>query len=583
MDFVTSRRAKIKSHTAATLSRQALEDALWDEGGIGKNIFGREARRRGGGILTHVPFHNIFILLVFSSLFLLLSSQLPSLRFLHVDAHHLSHLGTAVASSLSMVIGLLLSYRANQALKKWEAGRKIWTVDIKTEIRDSLRMISLMAPRPRSSSTPSTESTSPLSSSSTQAALDSSSPNLRRIAARRARQSVLESKAEELVCLTVAFAFALQHHLEKTKPLIHQPPLSDLLPQAYISSLKRTDSRVRFAQIDIDDEFDSSTGSEDEEKANENKDKRIGKRDRKRTRGKRGIPVQTRLQVSPLKDESQNSRNNTSPTLKSETTIQLEQLNVPPTAAASPSEDPTSTPHPIADSNIFPETSTPGSGFQTPRPKPVLSNARPPNLPLAVLRLMEGYVNEFVKAGEVDRRECAKEMERMDVEEEWESWGWTYSQGEKGWAMVRKLSRALTEAELLGENPPPLSLSIHLSHLLMIYILSIPLQLIHSLGRWSVLVAVVGGWALWGLEGISRELGGVFGRTSNHLPLSQYSNAILQEAITTPLFTRAYTARVRTRIGPAATASAGSGSGMEAYELDELRKIDEWTPCFAIM
>jgi predicted membrane chloride channel (bestrophin family) len=48
----------------------------------------------------------------------------------------------------------------------------------------------------------------------------------------------------------------------------------------------------------------------------------------------------------------------------------------------------------------------------------------------------------------------------------------------------------------------------------MIYILSIPLQLIHSLGRWSVLVAVVGGWALWGLEGISTELEGVFGRSS---------------------------------------------------------------------
>ena len=49
-----------------------------------------------------------------------------------------------------------------------------------------------------------------MSSASTPEDLDGSSPRLKRVAARRARQTMLEQKAEELSSLIVAFVFALQ-------------------------------------------------------------------------------------------------------------------------------------------------------------------------------------------------------------------------------------------------------------------------------------------------------------------------------------------------------------------------------------
>ena len=160
--------------------------------------------------------------------------------------------------------------------------------------------------------------------------------------------------------------------------------------------------------------------------------------------------------------------------VKDEKSIQIEQLNVQPDGKSQ--EDSYSTPD-----IITPATSSPAktpSGPNTPlRNRPVLANPHPPNLPLSVLRLIECYVNEFVKAGERDKIEMDREharkveegrrrkeaygglaadiLEEVDEEEDVEEsarWGWSASQGEKGYAMVRSLSRALAEAELLGEG-----------------------------------------------------------------------------------------------------------------------------------
>lgn len=54
-------------------------------------------------------------------------------------------------------------------------------------------------------------------------------------------------RTQEFVGLLAGFPIALQHHLLGTRAL-PQPPLCDLLPADYLSSLKRTESRVRFAE-----------------------------------------------------------------------------------------------------------------------------------------------------------------------------------------------------------------------------------------------------------------------------------------------------------------------------------------------
>lgn len=54
------------------------------------------------------------------------------------------------------------------------------------------------------------------------------------------------TRAEELLGVLASFPVALHHHIIGIRALPH-PPLIDLLPPGYLSSLKRTDARVRFA------------------------------------------------------------------------------------------------------------------------------------------------------------------------------------------------------------------------------------------------------------------------------------------------------------------------------------------------
>lgn len=61
------------------------------------------------------------------------------------------------------------------------------------------------------------------------------------------KASLVQERTDELCGVLVGFAFALQHHLHGSRPL-PQPPLCDLLPPAYLLSLKRTEARVRFAE-----------------------------------------------------------------------------------------------------------------------------------------------------------------------------------------------------------------------------------------------------------------------------------------------------------------------------------------------
>lgn len=158
-------------------------------------------------------------------------------------------------------------------------------------------------------------------------------------------------------------------------------------------------------------------------------------------------------------------------------------------------------------------------------------------------------------------------------------------------------------------DPPPLSLSIHLTHLLLLYLLAIPAQLMPVLGKWTVPVALVAGWGLLGVEALSREVGAVFGTsgmqssypvyplrvmnipfpsTENHIPTYLYCAEMLSETLDiSPLFLEAYSRRVRDRL---------ENEEELAGRLDELiekgdprvlvltrlyeRRVDYWTPNF---
>jgi len=144
------------------------------------------------------------------------------------------------------------------------------------------------------------------------------------------------------------------------------------------------------------------------------------------------------------------------------------------------------------------------------KPKSNLAATQPANLPLALLKLLEAYV---VGLSEVDKGEG----------------GWSEAKRERALGVVKSLNGHLAEAERLSTSklrrvlhasssllpdPPPLPLTLHLSHLLSIYLAALPVSLLCVVsGPYLVMITLLAGWCLLGLEALIAEVGGVFGHS----------------------------------------------------------------------
>ncbi len=73
--------------------------------------------------------------------------------------------------------------------------------------------------------------------------------------------------------------------------------------------------------------------------------------------------------------------------------------------------------------------------------------------------------------------------------------------------------------ERILKTPIPLAYSIHLKQLLLIYCLTLPLQIVSEVGIWSVLVSALVAFAVFGIEEIGIEIENPFGCDPNDLPL----------------------------------------------------------------
>ncbi|ORX39822.1 hypothetical protein BD324DRAFT_237270 [Kockovaella imperatae] len=516
-----------------------------------------------------------------------------------IDREATGKAGQAVVGVLSMVTGLLLSYNFSNSVSKWEQGKKVW-VDVRTTIRDAVRTISISEP---SSSAPSPSVT--MSSvddlddlSEERDSEDKSGPEVRslrrsnRQGSRQASspsstsskmlrtsptpmrgvtagvQSGAEEKVHELTGLFLGFAFALQHHLHNTRPL-PQPPLCDLLPPAYLTSLKRTEARVRFADenaVPQPDSDDCALSDSASPISHLNDPFRPGLK-------RRGTGPTTRAQMkaagadewdlstlagsatSVLSKVSNSSNPDDDKIFKQ----QLSQLNIP------------RTPSPLLSSEknyeygfktpTSPAPTSPALSNTTPRPKSNLTAPNPPNLPLALLRLMESY---SIGLATVSRGKG----------------GWSESKRDRLLGEVKSLAHLLGEAERLSSNPPPLPLSLHLAHLLLIYIAALPCSLLCNVGGPLVIViTILAGWCLFGLEALVKEVGGVYGISENHHPLQEYAQQILIESLEIySSFLRYYRSRLISRLGE---------EDLEVCELDRRFRrstceIEEWTPSFAV-
>ncbi|TIC06430.1 UPF0187-domain-containing protein [Wallemia mellicola] len=150
-------------------------------------------------------------------------------------------------------------------------------------------------------------------------------------------------------------------------------------------------------------------------------------------------------------------------------------------------------------------------------PRSVLSNSRPSNIPLSVLRLLQVYLNGFYNNRPERRNDNMKT--HIDTPLFVNMIGY-----------LKELTDLMTQAEKIRDTPIPLILSIHLNQVLALYLLAIPPQLVSSLGWMSIPITGLVTFFFCGIDAISSELSEPFGSDLNDLPIDKYCLDIIKEA-----------------------------------------------------
>lgn len=95
--------------------------------------------------------------------------------------------------------------------------------------------------------------------------------------------------------------------------------------------------------------------------------------------------------------------------------------------------------------------------------------------------------------------------------------------------LIDKMVEYLGSCERILNTPMPLAYSVHLNHLLFLYCLAVPFQLVKDLGWWTIPAAGIISFALLGIEAIGIEIENPFGYDVNDIPLDKLSRGLLDE------------------------------------------------------
>ncbi|MBW4580406.1 MAG: hypothetical protein KME42_12650 [Tildeniella nuda ZEHNDER 1965/U140] len=86
----------------------------------------------------------------------------------------------------------------------------------------------------------------------------------------------------------------------------------------------------------------------------------------------------------------------------------------------------------------------------------------------------------------------------------------------------------LGACERILKTPMPIAYAIHLKQLLLLYCLSLPFQMVESVGWWTGPVVILISFTLFGIEEIGIEIENPFGRDPNDLPLDTICDTMLR-------------------------------------------------------
>ncbi|NJP10908.1 MAG: hypothetical protein HC866_16695 [Leptolyngbyaceae cyanobacterium RU_5_1] len=94
--------------------------------------------------------------------------------------------------------------------------------------------------------------------------------------------------------------------------------------------------------------------------------------------------------------------------------------------------------------------------------------------------------------------------------------------------LLNALVDCLGGCERILKTPMPMAYSIHLKQLLLLYCLSLPFQMVETLGWWTGAVVALISFTLFGIEEIGIEIENPFGRDPNDLPLDAICDTMLR-------------------------------------------------------
>lgn len=92
--------------------------------------------------------------------------------------------------------------------------------------------------------------------------------------------------------------------------------------------------------------------------------------------------------------------------------------------------------------------------------------------------------------------------------------------------LLDQLVECLSRCERILSAPMPRAYSIHLKHLLILYCLALPFQLVEDLNWWTIPTVGVIAFALFGIEAIGLEIEDPFGYDANDIPLEKLANKV---------------------------------------------------------
>ncbi|GAA5916587.1 hypothetical protein JCM6882_002552 [Rhodosporidiobolus microsporus] len=147
-----------------------------------------------------------------------------------------------------------------------------------------------------------------------------------------------------------------------------------------------------------------------------------------------------------------------------------------------------------------------------------LPTGEPSNLPLSLIRATHAYLNAFHEAPLPSKDAAGGDSPAIDGA----TWGAAVG-------CLKEWSDQLTSLERIRDTPIPLILNLHFQLLIFVYVAAVPLQLVRTIGVWTIPATAIAAAVFCGVDSAAEELSDPFGTEANDLPIARFCADLYRE------------------------------------------------------